>query len=89
MAATVTAMLCLASLPILVGKGGVQGVLYTAAALLAWTSSTVVGSLNALTSLKADELAEASGGDKEERGRVMGEHRSRGQLGRAGGPIFG
>lgn len=52
--------------------------LYTAGALLAVTSATVVTGLNALGSFEADEA---------NTGRVLGALRSSGQLGRALGPI--
>lgn len=52
--------------------------LYTAGALLAITSATVVTGLNALGSFEADE---------DNTGRVLGALRSSGQLGRAMGPI--
>jgi MFS family permease len=56
-------------------------ILYTSAALLAFVSSTVVNSLNALASL---ECSPQSGIEK---GKALGTFRSRGQLGRAMGPL--
>lgn len=53
--------------------------LYTAAALLAVTSSTVVTGLNSLSSFEAS---------KDERGEKLGNHRSFGQAGRALGPLI-
>lgn len=53
--------------------------LYVAAGLLAVTSATVVTGLNSLSSLEARA---------DERGRVLGKHRSSGQLGRTLGPVL-
>lgn len=55
--------------------------LYTAAAGLAFVSATVVNSLNALASLECGASGEV------EKGRALGAFRSRGQLGRAVGPL--
>lgn len=54
--------------------------LYSAAAGLAFVSATVVNSLNALASLEC-------GTGEVEKGRALGAFRSRGQLGRAVGPL--
>ena len=69
-------------------------VMYLAAALLAFTSATVVNSLTALASLQCDE---DNGKEKEKatahprlsKGRALGRFRSSGQLGRAVGPLLG
>ena len=71
-------------------------VLYLAAAGLAFVSATVVNSLNSLASLETDEGKprtrddEAGGGGLEriEKGKALGKFRSKGQLGRALGPLF-
>ena len=60
-------------------------VLYTAAAGLAFVSATVVNSLNSLASLETGVL---SSGEEVEKGKHLGIFRSRGQLGRATGPIL-
>ncbi|EPQ59477.1 MFS general substrate transporter [Gloeophyllum trabeum ATCC 11539] len=60
-------------------------VLYAAAALLAFTSATVVNALTAHAALLTDE----PGGDEDlVKGRALGRFRSRGQLGRALGPLL-
>ncbi|KAF2680594.1 MFS general substrate transporter [Lentithecium fluviatile CBS 122367] len=56
-----------------------QRALYTAAALLAVTSATVVTGLNSLSSFEADAG---------ERGGKLGNHRSFGQIGRSLGPLI-
>lgn len=59
--------------------------LYTAAAGLAFVSATVVNSLNSLASLETGILPS---GEEVEKGKYLGIFRSRGQLGRATGPIL-
>lgn len=56
------------------------GVLYLASSGLAFTSATVVNSLNALCSLDSSS--------RPEKGKILGEFRSVGQLGRSLGPLF-
>ncbi|KAF2205587.1 MFS general substrate transporter [Delitschia confertaspora ATCC 74209] len=63
----------------LLGRVETQKGLYTAAALLAITSATVVTGLNSLSSFEA-----AAG----ERGNKLGNHRSFGQIGRSLGPLI-
>ncbi|KAL8789630.1 MAG: hypothetical protein Q9213_001066 [Squamulea squamosa] len=69
---------CTASL-FLLGRLTTEAGLWTAASLLAITTSTVVTGLNTLSSLEAAES---------ERGGKLGNHRSWGQLGRALGPLL-
>ncbi|KAF2253944.1 MFS general substrate transporter [Trematosphaeria pertusa] len=63
----------------LLGRVDTQRTLYTAAALLAVTSATVVTGLNSLSSFEASS---------EERGGKLGNHRSFGQIGRSLGPLI-
>jgi hypothetical protein len=68
--------------------------LYLAAALLAFTSATVVNSLTALASLQCDddnenEKEKAASHPGLSKGRALGQFRSSGQLGRAIGPLLG
>jgi hypothetical protein len=61
-------------------------VLYAAATLLSYTSATVV---SCLTAAAAGCTTEGAGGDPRlQRGRALGGYRSKGQLGRAIGPIL-
>lgn len=53
---------------------------------MAFVSATVVNSLNSLASLETDEGD--SGGEGIEKGKALGKFRSKGQLGRALGPLF-
>lgn len=72
-----------ASLPIFV--------LYAAAAGLAFVSATVVNSLNSLASLETDEDEDGQEVRSDagiEKGQALGRFRSKGQLGRALGPLF-
>ncbi|KAL9581632.1 MAG: hypothetical protein Q9212_003781 [Teloschistes hypoglaucus] len=69
---------CIASF-FLLGRLTTEAGLWTAAALLAVTTSTVVTGLNTLSSFEAAES---------ERGGKMGNHRSWGQFGRALGPLL-
>ena len=66
--------------------------MYLAAALLAFTSATVVNSLTALASLQCDDDNNSSSATQKHpqlaKGRCLGEFRSSGQLGRAIGPIL-
>ncbi|KAG8965936.1 hypothetical protein FRC03_012772 [Tulasnella sp. 419] len=63
--------------------------LYVAASLLAYTSATVVNSLNALASLQCDESVGGNTTSPDlSKGRALGRFRSTGQLGRAIGPIL-
>ncbi|KAF9508275.1 hypothetical protein BS47DRAFT_1350585 [Hydnum rufescens UP504] len=67
--------------------------LYLAAALLAFTSATVVNSLTALASLQCDddnekEKEKAASHPGLSKGRALGQFRSSGQLGRAIGPLL-
>ncbi|KAK3202116.1 hypothetical protein GRF29_161g180007 [Pseudopithomyces chartarum] len=64
---------------VLLGRVESQKALYTAAALLAVTSATVVTGLNSLSSFEASE---------NERGGKLGNHRSFGQIGRGLGPLI-
>lgn len=83
MRACTLSLLLLASLPFLPYSPSSYSpaflTLYLAAAGLAFVSATVVNSLNALASLET--------GDGVERGQALGVFRSRGQLGRALGPL--
>lgn len=63
-----------------------MAILYLAAAGLAFVSATVVTSLNSLASLETDEGG--ARGDGIEKGKALGKFRSKGQLGRALGPLF-
>jgi predicted MFS family arabinose efflux permease len=72
------AVSCVISFFLLSRISSVSG-LYVAACFLAVTSATVVNGLNSLTSFEAGE---------NERGAVLGRHRSWGQVGRAAGPII-
>ncbi|GAA6010640.1 hypothetical protein JCM11491_003006 [Sporobolomyces phaffii] len=66
-------------------------VLYLASAGLAYVSATVVNSLNSLASLETDndDTRDAKGHDERiEKGKALGQFRSKGQLGRALGPLF-
>lgn len=61
-------------------------VLYSAATFLSYTSATVV---SCLTAAAAGCTTEGAGGDPRlQRGRALGGYRSKGQLGRAIGPIL-
>ena len=63
--------------------------LYIAAVCLAFTTATVVNSLNTLASLQCDEVVDESlpAAQRLPKGEVLGQMRSAGQLGRAIGPI--
>ena len=61
-------------------------ILYLASAGLAYVSATVVNSLNSLASLETDSTTKSGKGI--EKGRALGKFRSKGQLGRALGPLF-
>ncbi|GAA5930104.1 uncharacterized protein JCM15063_004718 [Sporobolomyces koalae] len=66
-------------------------VLYLAAAGLAYVSATVVNSLNSLASLETDVDSDSRrdvSGKSIEKGKALGKFRSKGQLGRALGPLF-
>lgn len=69
-------------------------VLYVAASLLAYTSATVVTSLTAAAASCCDEDSQETASDSTapdprlRRGRALGGFRSRGQLGRAIGPLL-
>jgi hypothetical protein len=65
-------------------------VLYLACAGLAFVSATVVNSLNSLASLETDDdsTSRTGGGGGIEKGKALGSFRSKGQLGRALGPLF-
>ncbi|KAG8894038.1 hypothetical protein FRB99_001556 [Tulasnella sp. 403] len=85
----------LASLPFVATEKQVPTatrLLYVAATFLAFTSATVVNSLNAIASMQCDDV---TGGDSQDashpelaKGRALGKFRSAGQLGRALGPIL-
>jgi len=62
-------------------------ILYLASAGLAYVSATVVNSLNSLASLETDSTTKG-GGNGIEKGKALGKFRSKGQLGRALGPLF-
>lgn len=75
----ILSLLLLAALPyVIFNQQLVYACLFLIAATIAWSSATVVNSLNAMASLEYD----AAG-----MGQSMGEFRSRGQAGRALGPI--
>ncbi|BGP58194.1 hypothetical protein JCM8202v2_005855 [Rhodotorula sphaerocarpa] len=70
--------------------------LWTAAGGLAYVSATVVNSLNALASLETDEddagdakdrSTDSSSSERVDKGAALGSFRSKGQLGRAVGPL--
>ncbi|GAA5892788.1 hypothetical protein JCM6882_000580 [Rhodosporidiobolus microsporus] len=88
----------LAALPHLAStgkEGGAKQALWAAAAGLAFVSATVVNSLNALASFETDpELSSSASPSSSsptdprlEKGAALGRFRSRGQLGRALGPL--
>ncbi|GAA5820918.1 hypothetical protein JCM11251_001875 [Rhodosporidiobolus azoricus] len=89
------ALFLLAGLPHLASTGkeaGAKWALWSAAAGLAFVSATVVNSLNALASFETDpELSStttnAPTDPRLEKGAAIGRFRSRGQLGRALGPL--
>ncbi|GAA98850.1 uncharacterized protein L969DRAFT_50871 [Mixia osmundae IAM 14324] len=64
--------------------------LYAAAAALAYTSATVVNSLNTLASLECDESMQKDAQPKDviPKGEALGRMRSAGQLGRTLGPLL-
>jgi MFS family permease len=64
-------------------------VIYAAAVFLAFTSATVVSSLTSLASLQCDEEVSSDEMAPLAKGRALGQFRSKGQLGRAIGPILG
>ncbi|BGP20159.1 hypothetical protein JCM10213_000756 [Rhodosporidiobolus nylandii] len=75
-------------------EGGAKKALWAAAAGLAYVSATVVNSLNALASFETDpepsstaSSSTASQDPRLEKGAALGRFRSRGQLGRALGPL--
>ena len=91
----VGALALLARLPH-AGAAGPRTVLWAAAACFAWSSASVVNSLNALASLECDEPASSSAaaqagagndGLSLPKGQTLGRFRSAGQLGRALGPL--
>ncbi|GJN94424.1 hypothetical protein Rhopal_007504-T1 [Rhodotorula paludigena] len=83
----------LAALPQLEAAGSraaATGVLWSAAAGLAFVSATVVNSLNALASLETDSAGarqQQHGEGTIDKGAALGSFRSHGQLGRALGPL--
>ncbi|KAM0786236.1 hypothetical protein ACM66B_007037 [Microbotryomycetes sp. NB124-2] len=83
------ALLLLSTLPVLADRASSSSnspklILYLAATLLAYTSATVVNSLTSLASLTIDSITSANV-DKASR---LGIFRSRGQIGRAIGPLL-
>jgi len=83
--ACVLSTILLSTLPTLdekLGRRQSVGVLYVAGLLLAYTSATVVTSLTTLASIECDGEEETG-----RRGATLGRFRSRGQLGRALGPL--
>ena len=98
------ALLLLSAVPHLIGpqnsssKAAVR-VLQLSAVFMAYTSATVVNSLTSYASLQCDDITEekdqVTGKPKVEqhpdlaKGRALGRFRSRGQLGRAIGPLLG
>ncbi|KAM0755834.1 MFS general substrate transporter [Meredithblackwellia eburnea MCA 4105] len=79
-------------LPHVGGMGGwasaASVLLYSASAGLAFVSATVVNSLNAMASLECSSTAlEGEDGKEIDKGLALGKFRSRGQLGRATGPL--
>jgi len=92
------ATMVLTTLPFWAGNGHrkVAGsLLYVAAAFLAYTSATVVNALNSLASLQCDDDTSISPEEKSglhsslAKGKALGSFRSKGQLGRAVGPMLG
>lgn len=74
--------------------GAARTTLWVGAAGLAFVSATVVNSLNALASFETDSESTSSAGERVnavnpllEKGAALGRFRSRGQLGRALGPL--
>lgn len=94
-AGVMTCAVSLVLLTILPHVGGMGGwgssasiLLYTASAGLAFVSATVVNSLNALASLECSATSlEGEYGKEIDKGWALGTFRSRGQLGRALGPL--
>lgn len=90
MSSCVLALVLLTVLPHVGPMGGYQSLasvlLYTAGAFFAIVSATVVTSLTALASLECSATSADGGGDID-KGHALGKFRSRGQLGRALGPL--
>lgn len=95
--ACMVALALLALLPSIAASSSLSTViLYSAATMLSYTSATVVTSLTAAAASCCDEDAHASNAGKVttpadprlRRGRALGGFRSRGQLGRAIGPLL-
>ncbi|KAL8286129.1 hypothetical protein RQP46_004617 [Phenoliferia psychrophenolica] len=94
-AGVMTCAISLILLTILPHVGGMGGwsssasiLLYTASAGLAFVSATVVNSLNALASLECSATTlEGEAGKEIDKGWALGTFRSKGQLGRALGPL--
>ncbi|RSH94698.1 hypothetical protein EHS25_004503 [Saitozyma podzolica] len=86
----ILALACLSTLPLTTIRSNSflsTTVLYAAATCLAYTSATVVTSLTAAAASCCDEQG-GRGHPALQRGRALGGFRSRGQLGRAIGPIL-
>jgi hypothetical protein len=95
------ALLLLSGVPHLVDSqsNSAVRVLQLSAVFMAYTSATVVNSLTSYASLQCDDITEGkdqvTGKPKDEqhpdlaKGRALGRFRSRGQLGRAIGPLLG
>lgn len=91
------ALACLAVLPKLVDDSPTYAVwfLRAAAVFMAYTSATVVNSLTSYASLQCDDSVDREtgkpiiGNPNLVKGKALGRFRSRGQLGRALGPLLG
>ena len=89
-------LLLLSVVPHLMSKAAV-GTLRLSAVFMAYTSATVVNSLTSYASLQCDDIEKdhVTGKPKDEqhpdlaKGKALGRFRSRGQLGRAIGPLLG
>lgn len=98
------ALLLLSAVPRLIdpqnpSSGAAVRVLQLSTVFMAYTSATVVNSLTSYASLQCDDIAEEKdqvtgkpkGGQHPDlaKGKALGRFRSRGQLGRAIGPLLG
>ena len=98
------ALLLLSAVPRLINpqrpsSGAAVRVLQLSTVFMAYTSATVVNSLTSYASLQCDDITEekdqVTGKPKDEqhpdltKGKALGRFRSRGQLGRAIGPLLG
>jgi len=81
----------LAILPAISNRKTGAILLYISATFLAFTSATVVNSLNAIASMQCDDVEHGTQGAAHPelaKGQALGKHRSAGQLGRALGPVL-